>query len=224
MILTVGHTKGGAGKTTLAVQLALARALAGRDVLLVDGDRQGSAQMAVAIRSQGNRTPGLTCSQYVDGGVLRAQVQRQAGKYQDVVIDAGGTDNQALRAAIFVTDVLLVPVPPRSIDVWALGDITALVDEARAVRDGLHALAVINRADPGISADNRDAASAFADFPQLRLLDCPVGDRKAFANATGLGLAVEEIKPRDRKACKEIASLVRNVFSIADTSTCNGSS
>jgi chromosome partitioning protein len=43
MIVTVGNTKGGVGKTTLAVQLALARTLAGRDVLLVDGDRQGSA-------------------------------------------------------------------------------------------------------------------------------------------------------------------------------------
>jgi chromosome partitioning protein len=44
MIVTVGNTKGGVGKTTLAFQLALARALSGRDVLLVDGDRQGSAQ------------------------------------------------------------------------------------------------------------------------------------------------------------------------------------
>jgi cellulose biosynthesis protein BcsQ len=50
MIVTVGNTKGGVGKTTLAIQLALARALAGRDVL-VDGDRQGSAQMAITIRA-----------------------------------------------------------------------------------------------------------------------------------------------------------------------------
>lgn len=64
MIVTVGNTKGGVGKTTLAVQLALTRALAGRDVLVVDGDRQGSAQMAVAIRAESGRLPGLACVQY----------------------------------------------------------------------------------------------------------------------------------------------------------------
>ena len=41
MIITVGNTKGGVGKTTIAVNLAIARALAGRDVWLIDGDRQG---------------------------------------------------------------------------------------------------------------------------------------------------------------------------------------
>ena len=41
MIVTVGNTKGGVGKTTIAVNLAIARALAGRDVWLIDGDRQG---------------------------------------------------------------------------------------------------------------------------------------------------------------------------------------
>ena len=68
MIVTVGNTKGGVGKTTLAFQLALARALSGRDVLLVDGDRQGSAQTAVAIRAEANRSPGLACAQFPDGG------------------------------------------------------------------------------------------------------------------------------------------------------------
>jgi hypothetical protein len=81
VIVTVGNTKGGVGKTTLAVQLALARALAGRDVLVVDGDRQ-------------------------------------AGKYDDVMIDAGGRDSTALRAALSLSDLLIVPFLPRSVDVW----------------------------------------------------------------------------------------------------------
>ena len=51
MIVTVGNTKGGVGKTTLAVNLAIARALAGREVWLIDGDRQGTAQTAISIRA-----------------------------------------------------------------------------------------------------------------------------------------------------------------------------
>jgi chromosome partitioning protein len=215
VIVTVGNTKGGVGKTTLAVQLALARALTGRDVLIVDGDRQGSAQMAVAIRAEAGRIPGLACVQYHEGPLLRAQVQRQVSKYDDVVIDAGGRDSTALRAALYLSDLLIVPFQPRSVDVWALADIAGLVDEANGVREGLRAYAVLNAADPGVSSDNTEAAAALADFPQLTLLDAPIRRRKAFANALGLGLSVEELTPRDPKACDELSALISMVFSDA---------
>ena len=45
MIVTVGNTKGGVGKTTVAINLAILRAGGGHDVLLVDGDEQGSASL-----------------------------------------------------------------------------------------------------------------------------------------------------------------------------------
>ena len=62
MIYTVGNTKGGVGKTTLAVNLAIARALVGRDVWLIDGDRQGTAQTAISIRADSNHKPGIACA------------------------------------------------------------------------------------------------------------------------------------------------------------------
>jgi chromosome partitioning protein len=130
-----------------------------------------------------------------------------------VVIDAGGRDSTALRAALSLSDLLIVPFLPRSVDVWALGDIAALVDEANSVRDGLQAYAVLNAADPGASSDNTDAAAAVADFPQLALLDTPIRRRKAFANALGFGLSVCELAPRDPKACEELAALISRVFS-----------
>src|SRR5215472_13059951 len=90
VIVTVGNTKGGVGKTTLGFQLALARRLAGLDVLLVDADRQGSAQIAVAIRAEAGREPPLSCVQYAEGKLLRAQVGPLAAKHDDTIIDAGG--------------------------------------------------------------------------------------------------------------------------------------
>lgn len=213
MIVTIGNTKGGVGKTTIAVNLAIARALSGRDVWLIDGDRQGTAQTAISIRAEAGHLPGIACATYPDGSTLRAQVQQQASKFDDVVIDAGGRDSTALRAALVLSDVLLVPFQPRSYDVWALNDIAALVDEARSVRDGLRAFAVLNCAEAGEnSTDNAEAAAAVNDVPQFLYLPTPLRRRKAFSNAAGAGLSVLEIKPQDAKACAELNALVNALF------------
>jgi chromosome partitioning protein len=63
MIVTVGNTKGGVGKTTLALNLAVARALQGRDVWLIDGDRQGTAQTAITIRAESGKQPANAAGQ-----------------------------------------------------------------------------------------------------------------------------------------------------------------
>ena len=213
MILTVGNTKGGVGKTTLAVNLAIARALQGRDVWLVDGDRQGTSQTAISIRSEAGIQPGIACATYPDGPTLRAQMKQQAAKFDDIIIDAGGRDSSALRAALVLSDVLLVPFQPRSYDVWALNDIAVLIDEARSVRDGLRAVAILNCADPGESStDNLEAAAAVGDIPQFEYLATPIRRRKAFANAAGAGLSVLEQKPMDKKAVEELNALVAALF------------
>lgn len=215
MILTIGNTKGGVGKTTLAVQLAIARAMKGRDVWLIDGDRQGTASAAIAARTESGQQPGIACAQYVEGQALRGQVQQQRSKFDDIIIDVGGRDSAALRAALVLSDVLLVPFAPRSYDVWALDDMAALVDEARSVRDGLRAYAVLNLADSGEhSADNTDAAAAVAEVPQFEYLPTPIRRRKAFSNAGGAGLCVSEMSPKDPKACAELDALFEVLFNI----------
>lgn len=213
MIVTVGNTKGGVGKTTVALNLAIARAMAGRDIWFVDGDRQGTAQAAIALRAEAKQLPTIACATYPDGPTLRSQVLHQAGKFQDVIIDAGGRDSTALRAALILSDVLLVPFHPRSYDVWALDDMDGLVEEASAVRDGLRVQAVLNCADPGNrSRDNTEAAAAVGELERFEYLPTPLRRRKAFANAAGAGLSVLELKPPDKKAITELQALINMVF------------
>jgi len=210
-IITVGSTKGGVGKTTLALNIAIARALAGRDVWLVDADRQATASTALAIRGQAERLPAIATAHYADGGLLRAQVLHQRSKFEDIIIDAGGRDSTALRAALVLSDMVVVPFQPRSIDVWAVADIAALIDEARAMRDGLQAYAVLNMADTA-GSDNEDAAAALADYPALQYLDTPIRRRKSIANAAGNGMSVLEFTPRDDKAVAEMNALLHALF------------
>lgn len=213
MILLIAATKGGVGKTTLALNLGIAAALNGRNVWLVDGDRQGTLSAAITLRADSGRLPPLACSQYRDGAALRHQVQFQAKNFDDVVIDAGGRDSSSLRAALTLADTLLVPLQPRSYDVWALADIDAIVGEALAVRGPLRALAVLNCADTQ-GSDNADAAAAVGGCTNIHYLDTPIYRRKAYANAAGGGLSVLEGKGRgrDRKACLELKALAAAVF------------
>ena len=211
MIVVIGNTKGGVGKTTIALNLAVSRAIAGGDVWLIDGDRQGTVTTAVSVRSESGRTPAIACAAYPDGPMLRAQVLQQKAKFTDIVIDVGGRDSTALRAALMVADVLIVPFQPRSYDVWALSDIVALVKDANSVRDGLKAYAVLNCADPA-GSDNRQAAAAVDGHPELTYLDAPLHRRKAYANAAGQGLGVFELSPIDSKASAEVAYLARQIY------------
>jgi chromosome partitioning protein len=210
-IITVGSTKGGVGKTTLALNIAIARAMQGRDVWLIDADRQGTASTALSIRGEAGRVPAIATAHYPEGGALRSQLQHQRGKFQDIVIDAGGRDSTALRAALVLSDLVLVPFQPRSIDVWAVADIAALIEEARSMRDGLEAIGILNMADAQ-GSDNQDAAAALADYPGIKYLDTPIRRRKSIANAAGNGMSVLEYMPKDEKAMSELNALLSAIY------------
>ncbi len=210
MILVVGNTKGGVGKTTLAINLAIARALNGHDVLLVDGDEQGTAISFTELRTEQLGQPGYTAVSLY-GAAIRTQTRQLAPKYNDVVIDVGGRDTGSLRAALTVANTILIPVQPRSFDLWAIDNIASLVREAREINDRLRAVLVLNAADAQ-GSDNEAAAESLGEVEGLEYLPLPVGRRKAFPNAAAAGRSVLEQIPRDPKAVQELAALVSAMF------------
>jgi chromosome partitioning protein len=210
MKIVLAQTKGGVGKTTLAVNLAVERSRAGRDLLLVDADEQATATDFTALRTEHFGSPGYTAIQLA-GAAVRTQVMQMQGKYQDIVIDAGGRDTAGLRAALTVADVAVVPFQPRSFDIWTLEKVAELIAEARSINPGLRAVAILNFADPQ-GADNAAAAEALNGTNAIRFLDAPVGRRKAFPNAAAEGLGVCELKRQDPKASAEMATLISALF------------
>ena len=90
MILAVGNVKGGVGKTTLAINIAIAQSQSGRDVLLVDGDEQGTALAFTELRARSlGGSAGYTAVS-LQGAALRTQIRQLAAKYRDIIVDVGG--------------------------------------------------------------------------------------------------------------------------------------
>jgi chromosome partitioning protein len=211
MILTIGNIKGGVGKTTLAVNITIARATLGSDVLLVDGDEQHTALTFTELRnSQLGHTDYTAVS--LHGAAIRTQVRQLTPKYTDIVIDVGGRDTGSLRAALTVTNTLLIPVQPRSFDIWAIDHVADLVREAREINPTMRALVFLNAADAQ-GRDNQDAAEALQSIQDIEFLDIFVGRRKAFPNAASAGKAVLEQSPKDQKAVEELTTLLQVIYS-----------
>ena len=138
-------------------------------------------------------------------------MRQLAPKYGEIIIDPGARDTGSFRAALTVSDLLLVPIQPRSFDLWALDQVVELVREAREVNDSLRAVSVLNAADPS-GRDNQAAAEVLAEAEGIEYLPSLVGRRKVFPNAASMGLSVLEYTPRDAKAVTEIQALERSLF------------
>lgn len=210
----MGNTKGGVGKTTIAVNTAIVRAAAGRDVLLVDGDEQKTAITFTELRSAQHGQSGYTAVS-LQGSAIRTQVRQLAQKYDDIIIDVGGRDTGSLRAALTISDTFLIPVLPRSFDIWAVDQVAELVREAREVLNlELQACIFLNAADAQ-GHDNEDAADALKDAKGIDLLPTAIGRRKALPNAAAAGKAITEQttkEGRDQKAIQELNDLLDAVY------------
>jgi chromosome partitioning protein len=130
MIITVGNTKGGVGKTTIAVNLAVEAVRDGKKVLLVDTDPQGSSMAFRAEREQDDiRAVALVSDK------LHKDIKEFSTAFDWIVIDAGGRDNAVFRSAVAACDLFLLPVLPSQFDVWAVEDAISAFKEIQPFND-----------------------------------------------------------------------------------------
>lgn len=144
-IISVSNRKGGVGKTTIALNLAAALTDQGQRVVLIDADPQQSAtqwaQQGQPAASQGPaRLPLAVHPLPADAGAPQFQAAitqcAQAAQATLVVIDCPPELSDPALVAALLADLVLVPVTPSPLDLWAAKQAVATAQEARALRDG----------------------------------------------------------------------------------------
>jgi chromosome partitioning protein len=206
MIIGVLNQKGGAGKTTISVNLAATFAKNGRRVLLVDADPQGSALAWSSLRQDKPLFPVIGMAK----PTLHRELPEIAKGYDVVIIDGAPRVNELARAAMLASDLILIPVQPSPFDVWASADTVKLVREARQFRSEIRAAFLINRRIAK-TAIGRDVANALAQFEDIPVLAAALGQRVIFAETAARGLAVIEAAPQS-EAAQELAGLAKLII------------
>ena len=212
MILLLGGEKGGTGKTTLAVNLAVILARTGKDVLLIDTDKQGSTNFWSSIRDELGTLPRIPCVQKFGKGLAKDVIDL-SGRYEELIIDAGGRDSMELRYSLGVADKVIIPCQPTQFDLVTLNQMDTLVEQAQTLNRNLIASVVINRAstNPSVS-DAEEARELILEFNHLNLIESILRERVSFQRSVREGLSVIEVPQPDRKAVTEINCLFKEVY------------
>lgn len=198
-VLTVASTKGGAGKTTLAMALAGTLAAEGVRVAVVDADpnrayaswAEGTYEGApVAVRAE------------ADEARLAEAIDELAATADLVVVDTAGFGNRAALLAMAAADAVLVPCTPSRADVEQATKTLQLVEgAARAARRAIPARVVPSRVKATTAVTRH--ALAELDAASLPRTATAIGDRVAFAEMTFSGRI-----PAGGEAADEVAALV----------------
>jgi chromosome partitioning protein len=204
VIVAVINQKGGAGKTTIALNLAAAMAAAGGRVLLIDADPQQTAQDWAAVRD----TPPPFDVIGLAKPVLHRDLPRISADYDHVVIDGAPRNYEVARSAILSADLVLIPVQPSGADFWASRETVKLVQEAHSFKETQKAVFVVSR-KVGRSALGRDIMEALSEF-DLPILQAGTGQRIAYAETLTAGSTVIESQPRSL-AAEEVRALLAEI-------------
>ena len=205
-VVAVLNQKGGAGKTTIATHLARAWQLAGKDVLLVDSDPQGSARDWAAVRDD-QPVPVV--------GIDRPTIDRDLKSIASkdlVVIDGAPQAADLAVSAIKAATFVLIPVQPSPYDIWATSDLVDLVKQRIELMDGrLQAAFVVSRAIKGsrISSEITEALTGYG----LPILDSRITQRVGYPGSAAGGTTVLDEDP-DGDAAREIRALMKELDSL----------
>jgi len=191
-VIALVSQKGGAGKSTLAISLAVAAVLDQRSAALIDLDPQASA-VAWSHRRE-VEAPAVVPT--TAGRLVDVVARAESAGADLVVIDTAPRAAHAARAAAALSELVVAPVRPEIADLETVPATMELIRSA----GNCQVVAVINGSPP--RGSRRDQAADVLE--ELSVSVCPqaIGARTAFVHASATGLSVQEYDPRGKAAAE----------------------
>ena len=205
-VITIAQQKGGTGKTTLAVHLALAFIkYHNLKVAIIDTDPQGSLGKWFMIRTEKkNSNDNLT---FKTASLWGAQYESKTLKndHDIVIIDTPPKIESDARPAIEAADLVLIPMSASHVDFWATG---AIVDIAKKANKKI--LIQINRSNQRSKLITK--TNDFIKSLDLLSTNTIIGNRQIYASSMGEGKTAVE-KQKKGNAVEEIKNLSEQILS-----------
>lgn len=205
-VIAVINQKGGAGKTTLAMNLAAGLAQRG-DTIVMDLDPQGSSSQWASMGQQ----PFPATVEQINGAWDARTLHQNYQAYQHMVLDCPPSlESHASLQALRACDIALIPVLPSPIDLWASLKLPQEIEEARKVNPNIKAYLVLNQLEPNsaLSAAMHDALVEFG----IPVLDAVIRRRAVYRSAALEGASVFQMGGHGTQAVEEIEAIIREVI------------
>ncbi len=190
-IITIAQQKGGSGKTTIAAHLAIALSrLMGHSVAILDTDPQGSLGRWFLARNETNGEVPESELGFQTASAWGApyEAKKLATIYDYVIIDTPPKISIEGRNVFNSADLVIVPVTPSPVDLWATGPTIEL-----ALGEEKTTILVLNRANIRTQV-TRDTISTLQNLNAITAKTI-VGNRVIFASSMGTGNTVLETNP-----------------------------
>lgn len=211
-IIGIIQVKGGAGRSTIATNLAGMLADSSR-VALVDCDMpQGTSASWAAIRlaDKPNSLTVATASSHVE---LVEAVKRLDAEHDYIILDGPPRIAEMTRAALILSNLCLIPMGASAAELWATSDLLATIHEARAVKPDVDARILWTRFRGSTKSAQELSAAATSELG-LKELKAKLGYRVAFSEAMARGMTAAEWP--ERTAREEMQTVGKEVIRILE--------
>lgn len=213
MITTLVTIKGGAGRSTLALNLAVAAAKAGQTTLLIDADSQRALVHAVERRGH-LPSEDLQNFDFADTFDLR-RVRELRLSYETIIIDTPGHDHEMLWKIVAHSDIALVPIADGYQDLEAALATADRLDIVRRANPALRAHCLLNRYDQQTPIGAALTRNQEALLQRLQATSHNrIPNRTDLASAFMYGLGIQEFDPTS-EASSDISAILQELHWIA---------